>query len=350
MKRSLLFGGFLTCLLLLLLQPGPAPAQGQLLSYSLKPAVQKGSGYPQVYLHAETSFRKVDLVCTRSDGEEISLSAGSTRKGQKRSFDLKQPPGTFDYECEARGWYGKDSDEYFDLALRFQTFLGGPLKIEVPHEQIDLKNRTITIRGDREITGAHLTITGPDGPFFDQDVDVVPADPGEDIWLDWTGGGSDVLRLDITLTDEWGFFSYENIFPWSLEIDHEDIHFETGSHEITPGEQPKVDRAWKDIDKTARRYGRFVEVRLYIAGYTDTVGDRSSNQGLSERRARAIAQAFRDKGFSGPLYYQGFGESALEVATDDGVDEILNRRAVYLLASRPPQPSSNFPRSQWKKL
>jgi len=228
--------------------------------------------------------------------------------------------------------------------------LGGALKIEVPRDEIDIPGKSVTVRADRKISAAHLTLIGPDGPFFDEDVDPGDAEAGEDLWLDWTGGGREVLRMDITLTDRWGFYSFENIFPWSLEIPHEDIHFDTGSHTITASEQAKVDTAYKDIDKTARLYGRFVEVRLYIAGYTDTVGDRSSNQGLSERRARSIAQSFRDRGFTGPLHYQGFGESALALATSDGVNEVLNRRAVYLLASRPPQPSSNFPRSAWKKL
>ena len=325
-------------------------ADGGLMSYSLKPAVQHGSGYPEVYIHADQSYRKIDLVCERSDGEEVTLSAGSTKRGQKRTFALKQPTGTFGYRCEARGWYGGGADEYFDLRFGFDAFLGGALKIEVPRDEIDLKNKSVTVRADRKVSAAHLTLIGPDGPFFDEDVDPGDNEAGDDIWLDWRGGGKHVLRMDITLTDRWGFYSFENIFPWSLEIPHEDIHFDTGSHEIKPSEQEKVDSAYKDVSKTATRYGKFVEVRLYIAGYTDTVGDRSSNQGLSERRARSIAQAFRDRGFTGPLYYQGYGESALAVATADNTDEVLNRRAVYLLASRPPQPSSNFPRAAWKKL
>ena len=348
---SLTIGALLAAGGLLAIEPMDVHADDSgLMSYSLKPAVQEGSGYPEVYIHADQGYRKIDLVCTRSDGEELTLSVGSTKRGQKRTFALKQPAGTFSYRCEAQGWYGGGAEEFFDLRFSFDAFLGGGLTIEVPRDEIDIKNRSITVRADRKISAAHLTLIGPNGPFFDEDVDPGDADPGEDIWLDWTGGSKEVLRMDITLTDRWGFYSFEKIFPWSLEIPHEDIHFDTGSHEISEGEQAKVDAAYKDVNKTASLYGRFVEVRLYIAGYTDTVGDRSSNQGLSERRARAIAEAFRKRGFTGSLYYQGFGESALAVATADGQDEVLNRRAVYLLASRPPQPSSNFPRSAWKKL
>ena len=334
----------------LVLLPASVVGQGQLLSYSLKPAVARGDGYPQVYLTADSDFRKVELACKRSDGGNVTLSAGATSRGQKRSFDLKQPEGEFHYDCEARGWYGSADDEFFDLRFGFDAFLGGGLSIEVPREEIDLKNQSLTARADRSIASAHLTVFTPDGPVFDEDVEVGENSAGEDVWIDWSGASREVLRLDVTLTDRWGFYAFENIFPWSLEIDHEDIHFDSNEHSIKPAEQPKVDAAWSEIDRVVRRYSQYVEVRLYIAGYTDTVGDRSNNQGLSERRARSIAAAFRAKGFPGPILYQGFGESALSVATEDGVDEILNRRAVYLLASRPPAPSSNFPRSNWRPL
>ena len=93
-----------------------------------------------------------------------------------------------------------------------------------------------------------------------------------------------------------------------------------------------------------------LEIKLFIGGYTDTVSDRSYNQGLSERRAKSISNYFRAKGFSLPVYYQGFGEDALAVETDDSVDEIRNRRAIYLLAAWPPKQSANFPRANWRKL
>lgn len=335
--------------LLILVLPTAAFGQGQLLSYSLKPAVQTGEGYPQIYLKADSDFRKITASCDRSDGETVTFSAGSTRKGKTVTFDLKQPTGTFRYRCEAQGFYGSGDEEYFDLGFGFEAFLGGALAIEVPRDEIDLKYRSLVARADRPVSAAHLTLIGPDGQFFDADLPVDENEPGDDLTLEWDERG-DILRMDITLTDKWGFYSYENIFPWSLEIDHDDILFDTGSHEVTPDEKPKVERAFQDVDKVARRYSQYVEVRLYISGYTDTVGDRSSNQGLSERRAKAIAQEFRAKGFSGPLYYQGYGEDALAVATPDSTDEIANRRAVYLLASRPPPASHNFPRANWKKL
>ena len=43
-------------------------------------------------------------------------------------------------------------------------------------------------------------------------------------------------------------------------------------------------------------------------------------------------------------------KALLKVETDDNVDEILNRRALYILASRSPASSGELPRRNWKKL
>ncbi len=334
--------------LLLLSLAGTALGQGSLISYKLKPAVQKGQGYPQILLEAQSDFRKIEVQCDR-EGTEVTLSAGATKAGKTLTFDLKQPEGEFRYDCEARGFYGTGDDEYFDLPMRFSAFLGGAMTITIPRETIDRQTSTLIATSDRAITRAEIKVYTPDGLSHEGSEELGDNEPGDDITVSWVGG-DDVLRLDITLYDKWGFYVFEQIFPWSLEIPHDDVHFDTGSHAITETEMPKVVRAYADIDEVVRRYSAIVEVQLFVAGYTDTVGDRDSNKGLSERRARSIAEALRGKGFKGKIFYQGFGESGLKVATDDSVDEILNRRAVYLLASKPPTPSGAMPSGNWKPL
>ena len=91
-------------------------------------------------------------------------------------------------------------------------------------------------------------------------------------------------------------------------------------------------------------------IKLYLAGYTDTVGDGGGNQALSERRARSIAAWFRNRGFSGEIAFQGFGERGQAVQTGEGVDEARNRRAVYILAASPPPTSPGLPGSNWSRL
>ena len=71
----------------------------------------------------------------------------------------------------------------------------------------------------------------PDGLVHEGIVEVEENEPGDELWIDWEGP-EEVLRLDITVHDKWGFYAFEQIFPWSLEIPHDDVHFDTGSHEI----------------------------------------------------------------------------------------------------------------------
>jgi outer membrane protein OmpA-like peptidoglycan-associated protein len=338
----------LTSVLLSLSLAGSAFAQGGLLSYKLKPAVQKGQGYPQILLEAQSDFQKVDVVCDR-DGTEVTMSAGTTKSGKTLTFDLKQPEGEFRYRCEARGYYGSGEDEYFDLPMNFSAFLGGALSINISRKTIDRDGQNLIATSDRVVTRTEVKVYSPDGLVHEATEEMDDNEPGDDLWIGWEGP-EEVLRLDITLYDKWGFYVFEQIFPWSLEIPHDDVHFDTGSHAIGDSETPKVDKAYKDIDTIVARYSKFVEVQLFVGGYTDTVGDKASNQGLSERRARSIAAALRERGFKGKIYYQGFGERALKIATEDSTDEILNRRAVYLLASKAPVTSASMPSGNWKPL
>src|SRR5690606_26372877 len=93
-----------------------------------------------------------------------------------------------------------------------------------------------------------------------------------------------------------------------------------------------------------------LQMQLYIAGYTDTVGSQTDNLRLSSARAKAIATWFRKKGLTIPLYYQGFGESVLAVKTADETKEALNRRVIYVLGNSRPPVSETLPKSNWKAV
>ena len=68
---------------------------------------------------------------------------------------------------------------------------------------------------------------------------------------------------------------------------------------------------------------------LRITGYTDSIGDPAYNQKLSVRRANVVVEALVDMGARrAAIQVSGVGESDLAVATEDGVKEARNRRAV----------------------
>lgn len=68
--------------------------------------------------------------------------------------------------------------------------------------------------------------------------------------------------------------------------------------------------------------------KIIVVGHTDTSGSPKYNAKLSERRARAVADALVSQGVSqNVLGVDWKGESAPAVATGDGVKEPLNRRS-----------------------
>lgn len=334
--------------LTLLLWALPVLASAQdLLDYKLKPAAEAGKGSPQVTLVARTDFRSVELLCSRDGGTAQKFSGGAMKEGQSKAFSLSQAAGEARWDCTGKGFYGTGADEFFDLPISFSGFVGPALSVAVDRNSIDRDGQRFLVRSNREVSRAHLTVTGPDGPFFDEDVSVET--DGDALAVGWTGS-DELIKFEVTLQDRWGFTAFEAITPWSLEIPHEDVEFDSGQHTIRTDQQRKIDLAAEEISKVVERYGKYVQIKLFIGGYTDTVGSNGDNQALSERRARAIAAALRAKGFAGPLYYQGFGEDALVVGTGDNVDMPANRRAVYLLAADPPAGGQNFPRGAWRAL
>jgi hypothetical protein len=228
------------------------------------------------------------------------------------------------------------------MPLRFEVEMLNPLKIEVPRDQVNLKAQTLVVRADRPIGRVEVSAWNGDGKL-------VGNGSGGAGTVKWDGSG-EVVRIEVKVVDEHGFYSEMMLFPWFYNIPHEDVVFATAKWDITEAEEPKLVAAKVQADEVVRKYGEFAKVNLYVGGYTDTTGDNASNQTLSEQRARAIATWFRKAGFQGEIYYQGFGETAPAVATGDGVDEARNRRAVYILAAEQPPASADTPRANWKKL
>ena len=126
--------------------------------------------------------------------------------------------------------------------------------------------------------------------------------------------------------------------------------FASDSDVIAADQEWKLVKVLEQLNEVVAKYGSMVPVKLYIAGCTDTVGDAGHNSELSARRARSIGRWLKSHGYSGPIFTHGFGESLLAVQTGDGEDNILNRRALYLVGANPPPAGSGIPRVGWSPL
>ena len=322
---------------------------GSLFTYQIKNQLcLRGRDRPAVTVEALEDFAAIEVQLTRSDGKAITLGPRAMKEGQSYDFVFSQEDGEFGYEGSIVGTYS--NGESYEVPIDFTVFVGGNLDMEVPRDQIDLGSEVLTIILTRPAGRAEIEVQGLEGVLGRQEYELSGEAPGTPINLEWDARRGEVLKLMVRGYDRWGFYVQEDITPWSLEIPHDDVHFASGSHVIEETERPKLDKAFNTIMEKVEQYGEIVQVKLFIGGYTDTVDSRSYNQGLSERRARAIAGYFRERGFRMPIYYQGFGEDALALETDDEVDEVTNRRAVYLLAAWPPARGKNFPRASWKQL
>ncbi len=215
-------------------------------------------------------------------------------------------------------------------------------------ENLDLDLHTLLLKSRRPLTKVEYLVTGDDGSLLGRDT--LKLKPGKQIKIAWKQKPGKVLKIQLIAHDTDGIFEDLELIPWSYAIPHEEVEFETGKWDIRTTEAPKLDRSYKLLKKGLAKYGKLLQVKLYIAGYTDTVAAADYNQNLSDKRALSIARHLRAKGFGHPIFYQGFGERGLKVPTPDETDEPKNRRAEYVLAAEPPPMDVPGSSSRWKRL
>jgi outer membrane protein OmpA-like peptidoglycan-associated protein len=92
--------------------------------------------------------------------------------------------------------------------------------------------------------------------------------------------------------------------------------------------------ATKNLDKLAGILTKYPDTDIEIQGHTDNVGTENYNEGLSERRADAVASYLRSKGItSSRLNPKGYGETSpkYENTTEEGRSQ--NRRVEFLITA-----------------
>lgn len=234
------------------------------------------------------------------------------------------------------------------LSVPIEYSYSQPLSVSLDGASADVQARTVSVDVTAVVDQAEITAYGAHKVQLDQRTVPIGAGPGR-IDIPWVGEPQDVVLLDVTLHSggAWAGFTYS---PWFLDIPHEDVVFESDQADVRPSETPKLEHTLAELNEVLDKYGSVVPVKLYIAGCTDTVGDKAHNKDLSLRRARSIAAWLRSHGYAGPIYYWGFGEDLLAVPTGDGVDELRNRRALYMVGANPPPAGSGVPQVPWREL
>lgn len=317
-------------------------ARAQDISLEAVTAVEAGKEDPSVTFTSRVDGRiRASLGC---GGRTFSLDTG-VRPGSRTTLALKGLP-MGPTKCEGQLRLDQPSGAWAEMPLSFDVSVLATLAFEVRNEDVDLKAKTLTLHPSRPIAEGEIELVGVGGVVLEKGF-LTLVDRLQPSYR-WTTD-EEVLKMVVVAADESGIRARLDLSPWFYAIPHEDVVFASGSSEITQAEGPKLERCWAEVERVLAKYGSVVDIELFVAGYTDTVGSAEMNQGLSERRARAIAQWFQRRGFPGTVWYQGFGESALALPTPDETDAQPNRRALYVLAAQAPPASADLPRADWKR-
>lgn len=322
-------------------------ARADVVSVSITNRAFIGKGFPTVDVQILEPIAGFRLKLKRSDGKTVDIKGGG-KPGQTRKLELVQPVGMFTYEgaLSVNLPDGKTSD----MPLAFDAGLFGPLEIKVEKKDLDLEKRTLKFRITRPAAKAHLKVLMDTGKIvMDEDVPFNGEPPNSELTVTWPAAEGKVMTIGLVAHDTEAFYVGIDLFPWSIDIPHEEVNFDSGKWDIHDDEAPKLDKSLKQINDAVAKYGRWASIKLYIVGFTDTVGSTASNRTLSLNRARSMGMYLRKHGCKVPILYEGFGEQALAVETPDETDEVRNRRARYILSIQDPVEGAPFT-PRWQSL
>lgn len=330
-----------------------APAAAQPVSFQLRGQVPIGDK-PQLQLTASVAVTDVRIELERDDGKKFSLRQATIAKG--KSVTLAIGDGTAGKASYKGTISARAGGQTWSDQLVFETRVTAPIKVSYDADHLDLERRELQFRLSRPADLAELTVFGEDGKPLGTGTAKLTGEPaGAWLAVTWTQPANTrvmTMRLRVSASD--GVASNVELIPWSVTIDHEDVTFATDSAVIAPGEAAKLDASVAKIQDVIRRSAKFMAMKLYVAGHTDTVGATAKNRKLSLDRALAIGSYFKKHGIAIPIVVAGFGEDVLKVKTADQVDEPRNRRADYVIGPAAGAPPFKGPylktRAAWKQL
>jgi outer membrane protein OmpA-like peptidoglycan-associated protein len=328
------------CILVLLLVAGVAGTAGaQPVSFQLKGDVPVGQK-PVLRVTGVQQVTDLRVDLKRDDGKTFTMRQPALGKGQSVMLPIGDgAAGKASYEGSISAQV--PGGERWSDQLTFETLVRAPVKVTYDVDHLDLDKRELQFQLSRPAGSAELVVFGEDGKELGKGSATYKKEaPGTWLPISWTQPpGARVMTMKLRAVSADGLASNVELIPWSVAIEHEDVNFATDSAVIEPAEEKKLDASLGKIADVVKRSEKFMKMRLYVAGHTDTVGPDGKNRKLSLDRARAIASYFRKKGIKLPIAFAGFGESVPKVKTADNTDERANRRADYVIgpaAGAPP--------------
>lgn len=315
-----------------------------------------GSGNAWIIIVINEDMKDVEVTIV-GDDQTITRSPGNLKSGSRYKVQWSQKGAQAKYQLDvkARRREGDVSGAFgFEIVKTKAAGKVGKLKVRSSREDIVKRNKA-EYESTFALARYEFKVYDSDGEVAAAgSVDDANVPPGGTFEITWPA--TEVFMIWVRGEDEFGRFTEYKLVPWAVEIPHTEINFDSGKWDIKNDEAPKLDDAVAvafheliALEKVNDAVNANLSPQLYIVGYTDTVGNAASNQKLSNSRAKQIAEYFYDKGFWAEIFYAGMGERGLRVETDDNVDEVRNRRALYLIGVQKPAGGGQIP-SSWKRL
>jgi outer membrane protein OmpA-like peptidoglycan-associated protein len=298
---------------------------------------------------ANRMFEDVRLTINphTGDGQDV-FSRPNWRQGEHWQVSTPAPSSSaaitlsFDAKVDGQPWRAT-----VDVPYRAEP-TGDAIDYQVRSYDFESDDPHMRIQATRTVNGVELGLRAVSGEMYSPEVEVRRVG-SSDYEISWEPrANTDVLTASLRVSGDDGSSREYHYVPWSVDGEVQHMNFAFNSAEIAPEDEPRLREEVERIKAAISRVEEWVDLELYVAGYTDTVGTRQANRQLSERRARAIASFFAAEGVEVPMKVQGFGEEVLAVDTPDGTRSSANRRAIFVLRAGAPPQDERFPRARWE--
>lgn len=268
-----------------------------------------------------------------------NLGASVNSEGDDQYFSI---PSSGKHIYFSRGKVDDDTDIFSFKANELIVDKSSKLMASVGHIAYGPEDFIVTISGRVLEKGSGKTMSGvpviierlPDGAEMGQ----TETEKDGSYEISIRGGARYGLR-----SEKKGYLSTDENFDLNELEANEERTIDLELTKIETGVSIVLNNIFFDTDKAVLKTASYPELnrllkyleekdikRIQIDGHTDDVGRDEYNQKLSERRAKAVYNFFRQNGIDADrLVSKGYGESKPVVANDSDANRAKNRRVEF---------------------
>ncbi|MCA9538384.1 MAG: OmpA family protein [Myxococcales bacterium] len=340
--------GFLLCCVMLIASVGQAAPP--MWDYTVKNVLSPGQP-AELTLTPKMDVVRAALTLRTEGGESKTFHFKKLRANKPTTVKWPVPAGATNWTGDLIGTAGGST---VNMSVTLKIISAPKLDVRVHKSEIDVDAGKLSLTSNVPLDRVEVQGFDEKGAQVVDTSVPMPDQAGKQAVQFEVPPETNLRRLELKVYDRVGYWMAVRLVDWYTEVPHEDVEFATASAEIPLEQAAKLDQVVLLIQDEVNRFraelgdpSARVDVKLYVAGFTDTVGTPADNLVLSRSRAHAIAKYFWTNGLGIPIYFEGFGESGLAVPTADEVDEQKNRRAMYILTNNEPR---GLPNAHWRPL